>query len=336
MITSQTPLTTFDRQPLPHAACADLSEERVQWFLRQREQKRGVPAPASRFPEALVELGAALEHEGKLLPTCGGMLFFGINPQTWLPHSQIRVARFQGTTTTHFVDRADLRGALPEMIEAAEQFIRRNTRTAAKVVGFRRREVAEYPFEAIREAICNAVCHRDYQLAGAEIRIMIFADRLEINSPGGLPPGVNLANLERAHVLRNPLLANFLYDSFYIEKWGTGIARMKSLMREHGLAEPKFEDLGDFFAVTFYGPGERILELVPEEGVTDLKALGLNERQVSALGKMINDGHEFTNMSYRELFNVSKNTATRDLQALLETGWVKTSGVGKGTRYGAK
>ncbi len=336
MNTSQPHLTTFDHQPLPHATCVDLSEERVQWFLQQRAQKRGVPIPALHFPEAFSELGAAIEHEGKLLPTCGGMLFFGRNPQAWLPHSQIRVARFQGTTTTHFIDRADLQGTLPEMIDAAEQFIRRNTRTAAKVVGFRRREVAEYPFEAIREAICNAVCHRDYQLAGAEIRIMIFSDRIEINSPGGLPPGVNLANLERTHVLRNPLLANYLYDIFYIEKWGTGIARMKTLMSEHGLAEPKFEDLGEFFAVTFYGPGERILELIPEEGVTDLKAMGVNERQAEALAKMINEGHEFTNTSYRELFNVSKNTATRDLQALLETSWVKTVGVGKGTRYGAK
>ncbi|MEK7728672.1 MAG: ATP-binding protein [candidate division KSB1 bacterium] len=329
-------LSTFDQQLLASAALTDLSEARVQWFLQQREAKRGVRMPALNFPEVLATLGAAREHEGQLLPTCGGMLFFGRDPQAWLPHSQIRVARFQGTTTTHFVDRADLNGTLPEMIEAAEQFVRRNTRTAAKVVGFRRREVAEYPFEAIREAICNAVCHRDYQLAGAEIRIMIFSDRLEINSPGGLPLGVNLANLARTHVLRNPVLANFLYASFYIEKWGTGIARMKSLMSEHGLAEPKFEDLGDFFAVTFYGPGDRILELVPEAGVTDLQAMGLNERQAAALSKMINHGEAFTNMSYRELFHVSKNTATRDLQALLATDWVKTTGVGKGTSYGAK
>lgn len=327
---------SFDAQPVLHATCADLSEERVQWFLQQRAQKRGAPIPALPFPEVLSQLGAAVRHEGELLPTCGGMLFFGLHPQAWLPHSQIRLARFQGSTTTHFLDRADLQGTLPEMIDAAEQFIRRNTRTAAKVVGFRRREVAEYPFEAIREAICNAVCHRDYQLAGAEIRVMIFSDRVEINSPGGLPPGVNLANLERAHVLRNPWLANYLYDIFYIEKWGTGIARMKSLMSEHGLAAPKFEDLGDFFAVTFYGPGERILELIPEAGVSDLQAMGLNERQAEALAKMINHGQEFTNASYRELFNVSKNTATRDLQTLLETGWVKTTGVGKGTRYGAK
>jgi predicted HTH transcriptional regulator len=89
-----------------------------------------------------------------------------------------------------------LQGTLPEMIDAAEQFIRRNTRLAAKIVNFRRREVTEYLFVAIREAICNAVCHRDYRIEGAAIRISIFDDRIEVNSPGGLPAGVTLANIE--------------------------------------------------------------------------------------------------------------------------------------------
>jgi ATP-dependent DNA helicase RecG len=110
---------------------------------------------------------------------------------------------------------------------------------------------------------------------------------------------------------------------------------MRRLMREHGLAEPHLEDLGDFFAVTFYGPGDRILDLIPEEGVTDLRALGLNERQIEALRLMVNEGKELSNTDYRQLFNVSKNTASRDLQALVETGWVRVEGTGRGTRYRA-
>lgn len=128
---------------------------------------------------------------------------------------------------------------------------------------------------------------------------------------------------------------NNLYDIFYIEKWGTGIARMRRLMREHGLVEPHLEDLDNFFAITFYGPNDRILDLIPEEGVTDLRALGLNERQIEALRLMVNEGRELSNAEYRRLFQVSKNTATRDLQALVETGWVKAQGIGRGTRYRA-
>jgi predicted HTH transcriptional regulator len=106
-------------------------------------------------------------------------------------------------------------------------------------------------------------------------------------------------------------------------------------MREHGLAEPRLENLHDFFAVTFYGPGERILDLIAEEGETDLRLLGLNERQIEALRMMTNENRELTNATYRRLFNVSRNTASRDLQGLLQTGWVKTIGNGKGRHYRA-
>jgi len=328
-------VAAFDRQPVIEASYDDLNEERIRWYLRQRAEKRGIALPDTPLPELLVGMDALIQKDRQFIPTRAGLLCFGTNPQALIPHSQVRVARFKGTSTSHFIDRADLDGTLPEMIDAAEQFIRRNTRLAAKIVGFRRREVTEYPFEAIREAICNAVCHRDYRIAGATIRIMVFDDRVEVNSPGGLPPGVTLANIERKHVLRNPLIANYLYDIFYIEKWGTGIARMRRAMREYGLAEPHLEDLGDFFAVTFYGPGDRILDLIPEEGVTDLRRLGLNDRQIQALRMMTNEGKELTNATYRQIFKVSRNTASRDLKVLAQTGWVKASGDGKGTRYQA-
>jgi ATP-dependent DNA helicase RecG len=327
----------FDQQPVEGAAYADLDGERIHWYLAQRAEKRSIPGgpSGSSLPDLLLGLGALVERAGRLVPSYAGILFFGRNPQVWIPHSQVRVARFQGTSTVHFIDRADLHGTLPEMIDAAEQFIRRNTRLAARVTGFRRREVTEYPYEAIREAVCNAVCHREYRIEGASVRIMVFDDRIEVNSPGGLPPGVTLANIERKHVLRNPLIANYLYDIFYIEKWGTGITRMRRLMREHGLAEPDLEDLDDFFAATFYGPGDRILDLIPEEGVTDLRTYGLNERQIEALRLMVNERQVLSNADYRRLFQVSRNTATRDLQTLVETGWVKAGGKSKGTRYRA-
>jgi len=111
---------------------------------------------------------------------------------------------------------------------------------------------------------------------------------------------------------------------------------MRRWMREHGLAEPVFEEIGHTFRVTFHGPGDRILDLIPEEGVTDLRALGLNERQIEALRLMVNEGQEITNSLYQKLFGVSRRTATRDLAKLVETGWVRQTGTGKGTRYMAE
>ena len=326
----------FDRQLVEGATYADLDEAKLEWYIRQRAERRGLRAPATSPQETLINLGALVEEGDVLVPTEGGLLFFGRDPQRFIPHSEVRIARFKGTTMGHFIDSADLRGTLPEMIDEAERFIWRNTRVAAKVVGFKRREVTEYPYEAVREAICNAVCHRDYFMDGSTVRIMIFDDRIEVNSPGSLPPGVTVENIDRKHVLRNKLIANYLYDIYYIEKWGTGITKMRRLMREHGLAEPVFEDLASFFAVTFYGPGERILDLIPEEGVVDLRDLGLNERQIEALRLMVNEGRELSNKEYRETFSISRPTAARDLGKLVETGWVQEIGKGRSLRYAAR
>lgn len=326
----------FDRQFVGGVTYADLDEAKLAWYIRQRTEQRGVRAPATSPQETLVNLGALVEEGGELVPTKGGLLFFGRDPQRFIPHSEVRIARFKGPTMGHFIDSADLRGTLPEMIDEAERFIRRNTRVAAKVVGFKRREIGEYPYEAVREAICNAVCHRDYFMDGSTVRIMIFDDRIEVNSPGPLPPGVTVENIDRKHVLRNKLIANYLYDIYYIEKWGTGITKMRRLMQGHGLAEPVFEELGSFFAVTFYGPGEKILDLIPEEGVVDLRALGLNERQIEALRLMVNEGRELSNKEYRETFGISRPTAARDLRKLVETGWVQEIGKGRSLRYAAR
>jgi ATP-dependent DNA helicase RecG len=225
----------FDCQLVEAATYADLDEAKLEWYIRQRAERRGVRAPATSPQETLINLGALVGEGGELVPTKGGLLFFGGDPQRFIPHSEVRIARFKGTTMGHFIDSADLRGTLPAMIDEAEHFIRRNTRVAAKVVGFKRREISEYPYEAVREAICNAVCHRDYFMDGSTVRIMIFDDRIEVNSPGPLPPGVTVENIDRKHVLRNKLIANYLYDIYYIEKWGTGITKpVLSLPKECG------------------------------------------------------------------------------------------------------
>lgn len=323
----------FDHQLVKGATYSDLDEAKLEWYIRQRAERRDVRIPATSPRETLINLGALVEEEGELAPTKGGLLFFGRDPQRFIPHSEVRIARFKGAGMGHFIDSADLQGTLPEMIDEAERFIRRNTRAAAKVVGFKRREISEYPYEAMREAICNAVCHRDYLMDGSTVRIMIFDDRIEVNSPGSLPPGVTVKNIDRKHVLRNKLIANYLYDIYYIEKWGTGIIKMRRLMHEHGLTEPVFESLDSFFAVTFYGPGQEILDLIPEEGVIDLRELGLNERQIEALRLMVNEKRELNNKEYREMFNVANRTASRDLIQLVSTGMAQQVGQGRNIRY---
>ena len=315
----------FDQQLVEGASYADLDEAKVRGFLRRRQEAYpDATQPTAPLLQVVTEmLEGARERDGELVPTWTGLLFFGQNPQRFLPRSEVKLARFQGTTMLAFIDRLIAHGALPEMLDEAERFIRRNTRTAMKVVEFESVQVSEYPYDAVREALVNAMAHRDYGHSSG-IQVNIFDDRLEVMSPGeALIP---LSDLEGAHVTRNETLCRRFRDIGEMEQFGTGIAKMKRLMREHGLTEPTFEERSSFFKVTFQGPGDRILDLVPRAGVVDLRELGLNERQIEALRLMVNEGMDFTNERYRERFNVSQATAYRDLLQLVEKDLIQERG----------
>jgi len=327
---------SFDDRPVRDATLDDLDPGRVEWYLRRAAQERRLPVDLSLpLEQNLIRVGAVIQDGERLVPRVAGLLLFGRDPQRFTPQSVVRVARFQGTSPLNFIDRLDCIGTLPEMIDEAERFIKRNTRVAAKITGFERRETTEYPYPAVREAITNAVAHRDYWRRGVEVRVSIFADRIEVQSPGRLPPPLTVSTLGDEHVLRNRLIAELLFNIRYIERWNTGILRMRRWMREHGLQEPVFEEIGQTFRVTFYGPGDDILDLIPEEGVTDLRELGLNERQIEALRLMVNEGGVLTNREYREVFGVGNQTAARELKELVEKGQAKQSGRGRATRYQA-
>ncbi|MBM4460719.1 MAG: hypothetical protein FJ011_23665 [Chloroflexi bacterium] len=323
------------------AAFDDIDPDRVRRFLELAIRRGRLPADSADLPvaEALRRLNALRVVDDRLAPTMAAVLLFGRDPQRFAPQSVIGLARFPGATkgTTQIVDRADVTGDLAEIIDRAEAFVRRNTRIASKIYHAQRMEITEYPYPAIREAIANAVIHRDYWQSGSRAQVAIYSDRIEIESPGGLLPPITVNTLgQTPPVWRNPDLAALLYRIGYIEQFGTGIERMRRDMRGHGLPEPRFEGGPGWFRVIFPGPGEHILDLIPEEGVTDLRALDLNERQIEALTLMVNEGKELTNSLYQTLFHVSRRTALRDLNRLIATSWIRQLGTRKGTIYVAQ
>ena len=326
----------FDCRELSEATLDDLDTAKLRWYLQRAAQERGIPADLTApMAENLSRLGVAAERDGRLVLTTAALLLFGKRSQQFLPYTMVRIARFQGTAALNFIDRLDCFGTLPEMIDEAERFIKRNTRVAAKITGFERREITEYPYPAVREAIANAVAHRDYDRTDVEVRVSVFADRIEVQSPGRLPAPLTVDTLGEQYALRNPRIAELLFNIRYIERWNTGIERMRRWMAGHGLPPPTFREVGQTFKVTFTGPGENILDLIPEEGVTDLRALGLNERQVEALRLMVNEGRKLTNRQYRELFDVTDRTALRDLNGLIAVGYVQRTGEGRTADYAA-
>jgi len=330
----------FDETPRQEAGYKSIDEKEVRDFLEKRALKLKVDVPKISTADVLAKtLNIVRIENKKLIPSNACLLFFGKNPADYIPQSEIRIARFRGTSRTEFIDVQEIKGPIYRMLDEIERFFKRNTRLASKIVEFKRVDIPEYPYEAIREAVINAIAHRDYTIRGAPIIISIFDDRIEISSPGGLLPELDIKHLEGHHATRNKTICAIFHETKDMEKFGTGIGKMKKLMKEHGLSKPELLEEGNFFVVKFYGPGERILDLVPsipKERQLDLRELGLNERQIEALRLMVNEGKTFTIDQYIKKFKVTDKTARTDIGSLVSNNFIRKIGRTKGAYFQAK
>lgn len=203
-------------------------------------------------------------------------------------------------------------------------FIRRNIQLSAEIKELQREEHWEYPIEALREAVVNAICHRDYTSSG-NVQVRIFDDRLEVWNPGTLPEGLSIEDLSRPHDSRprNKLIAHAFFLNKYIEQWGTGTLRMIDACRAADFPEPVFTETSGSFVVTFHKS-----KLTPEY----LQELNLTERQIHAV-EYVKEKGQITNQEYIRLTGVSRATATRDLTDLVQKGVLRQQGRGRGSFY---
>ena len=210
-----------------------------------------------RAEDVLVNIEAAERSGGKLLFRNAGVLFFAKNVRHFFNQAYITCLLAKGTDKVHVLDRKDFDGGIVADIEDVMRFIERNTRTAWRIEGLRRENIPEYPMKALREAITNAVMHRDWFVDGANVFVELYTDRIEVISPGGLPKGMTLADLGRKSIRRNALIADLLHHIEFIEKVGTGIRRIRDEVREQGCPEPEFETNGFFTAIFRPNPDVR-------------------------------------------------------------------------------
>ncbi|GAB4578939.1 MAG: ATP-binding protein [Anaerolineales bacterium] len=264
-------------------------------------------------------------------PTYAAMILFGKQPQRWLPNALILGVRFAGTSFADQFIKQEIGGTLPQQLRRAEQFVRDELRSVVRLVGLAREETLEYPLEAVRELLVNAVAHRDYNVQGDSVHLHLFANRLEIHSPGGLPGPVTLDNLLEARFSRNPVIVQVLSDMGYIERLGYGLDRVVAAMRRLSLPQPRFEETAGTFRVTLLGETK-----FPEGQMADLaryQGMNLNDRQQTALKHLTAFGR-ITNSAYQDLCpNVSPETLRRDLVELVQRGVLIKIGDRKATYY---
>lgn len=285
--------------------------------------------------EILLRRGCLRKEAGELRPTYSALLLFGQHPQRWLPSATILAARFSGVVGSlggygeRFI-KQDIAGSLPDQLRQAEIFARDHLRSVVRLVGLRHTETLEYPFGAVRELLVNAVAHRDYSQQGDTIHLNIFADRLEVSSPGGLPGPVTLDNLLEARFSRNAVIVQVLSDLGFVERLGYGLDRVVTLMRQSNLPAPRFEEVAGSFRVTLWGENPENASL-PD--ISSYQALDLNPRQRSALNflalyKRIN------NSDYQALCpDVHPETLRRDLADLVNRGVIMKIGDKRATYY---
>jgi ATP-dependent DNA helicase RecG len=182
--------------------------------------------------------------------TNAGVLFFAKDIDFLLNHAIVGCVLYQGNDKVHILDKKDFKASLVDNIDNALLFIQRHTKLRYKIEHLRREEIPDYPEVALREAIINAVCHRDYFDKRANVLIEVFSDRVVITNPGGLPSGLPPEEFGTRSVARNPLIASLLHRIDYIEKIGTGINRIRQTVAEHGGTELSLH-YDDFFTVVF-------------------------------------------------------------------------------------
>lgn len=243
---------SFDEEPLP-----ELYSEALDFRVASE-----CFAPVRRLRRKdLRTLQLLATHQKRDVPTVGGVILFGADRLKHFPDAWLRAGFFAGTDKSVILDTANLTRPLPLAVEDAIAFVQRNTRRALVIDGVRHREAWEFPVVALREAIINAFVHADYAQHGSPLRLAVFLDRITIDSPGHLPPGLTVEDIRRGvSKLRNRVIGRVFHELGLIEQWGSGIQRMTSACRQAGLPEPELEEIGTGFRVTF-----RLEKIAPPE-----------------------------------------------------------------------
>jgi ATP-dependent DNA helicase RecG len=251
-------------RPVSGATLGDLDRRRLRDYLT-RIRQQDVPADEDEAAWKTLLINTEIMTEEGV--TVGGMLLFGKTPNRFLPHAGIDAVAFPGTEKEYAArERQGLRGPMTPLlgadgllvenglVEQALDFLRRNTPVSAALENGRRIEKPAYPPEVLREAIVNAIIHRDYLLSSTDIELAVYSDRLEIISPGKLPNGITPERMRTGcRASRNQLLKDTMGDYLYLEHMGMGVPRKIILgMKAHNGTEPDLVEEQERFILRLF------------------------------------------------------------------------------------
>lgn len=312
----------YERQQALNATWHDLDQDLVQ-ILAHKVQE-------GKDPQALLtENYHLLDHSrGLPCPNMAALLLFAKDPTRWHPRAGIDFVKYDGTERQHgsalnVVKRIRFEAPLARLIDEAVGRIKEHIRERTILHDLFFRERLEYPTFAWQEALVNAVAHRDYALTGSSVEVWMFDDHITVRSPGPPPPPVTLEQLRQQkslHFSRNPLIVRVLADLGYLKEMGEGVPRMYQEMETYGLNPPELSVDGFVFSVTL-----RNAPIYDEATLLWLNQFGnsqINLRQRRLLAYAYCHGKTFSTTEYERVAEVDRDTAYRDIRALIKTGIV--------------
>ncbi len=277
---------------------------------------------------------------GVMHPTTAGLLLLGKKPEELYPQVRIAANAYGGTERGEPIDRDDIREALPIAIDRTFQFLKRNMKHVPRVIGFKTVEIHEYPYEALREAVVNAVAHRDYNLQGSCVRVEKYANRIEIISPGLPPDPITLRKIQNLNYIacsRNPNLARGLSFFEKIEEQGDGLRRIVRETEKIGLSRPEFRFRDGHFQITFSAPEN--MDKVKHQGgepifeVTDSILSELSNTQKKIIKLIMKHKQTKVPVLAKQL-NISDQAVRKALKPLVEEKMlIKKEGKARDTVY---
>jgi len=284
--------------------------------------------------DILVNLGVAQRKHGRLLFNSAAVLFFAKNPCKFFQSAYVDAVVFKGTERVNVIDRKTFRGGLFENLNSARIYLQEHLSMRYEYGDdWRRKNIYELPMDALREAVVNALMHRDYFISGANISVCIFDNRVEITSPGGLPNPLTIKDLGRKSKRRNETIADLFSRLDFVEKLGTGISKMRRWMKEYGLKTPKIETNG-FFTITFNRAIRDRKDKMSVKGVgkMSVKGVGKKKRKNLILEKVMTN-ELFTLVTLSKEFGVNEKTIERDIEELKRAGKIKFVGPKRSGHY---
>ena len=320
----------WENQPAAGWSVNDLDVAEIRRTVAEAVRRGRLEEPVSGDPSDMLR-GLGLLRDEVLLRAAAVLFGSTERLEFEMPQCLLRVARFRGLDRMEFLDNRQFNGNAFTLLANAERFLRDTLPIAGRFEQARFERIDEplYPPLATREALANALCHRDYSIGGGSVGIAVYDDRLEVTSSGSLHFGLTPEKLFAPHESRpwNPLIARTFYRRGIIEEWGSGTLKMADLASSSGLPVPEIEDDGGAVTVRF-----RHGQFVPQPEGTEASP-ARRRAMILALLDSAADGLARRDMSARLAPHASERQVTRDLEALRERGLIASSGHGASARW---